>query len=68
MSAFDVRKEHLWRLVQQFMLEQDISGPECIYQSDRVILNAHDLLDKLCETVGYPEMDKDALASPDSSQ
>jgi hypothetical protein len=43
----------LWNIVEEFVDELDISCSETIYQTDRVIENAAQLIEKLCDLVGY---------------
>lgn len=43
-----------------FVKDQQIWGSECVYQSDRVIENAYQFIDGVCEIVGFetiPEED-----------
>ena len=47
--------EKLHQIVKAFIEEQRISCPEDVYQSDRVIENAYELIEKLCDVVGYYE-------------
>jgi len=42
-------------IVQNFVEKQDISSVETIYQTDRVIVNAYELIENLVEIVGYKE-------------
>jgi hypothetical protein len=49
----------LLSLVRRFMTEQRISCPETIYQTDRVIENAYEFVDKACGIVGYPSEEED---------
>lgn len=43
----------LKEIVKRFVDDQRICGPETIYQSDRVIENAHGFINDLLEEVGY---------------
>lgn len=47
------KQQQLWDLCQKFINDQKISHPECVYQSDRVIENAYELIDNICDIVGY---------------
>jgi hypothetical protein len=47
------RKQKLWELCERFIEEQDITSGECIYQSDRVIENAYEFIEDVCEIAGY---------------
>lgn len=51
------KKEQLWRLCQKFIIEQGISCPETISQTDSVIENAYDFIEDICDIVGYLEND-----------
>ena len=51
----DKRGKELYLIVKDFIEEQEITCPETIAQSDRVIENAYDLIEKLCDVVGYYE-------------
>lgn len=43
----------LLSIVEKFVKDQKISSEECVYQSDRVILNAYEFIQELCDVVGY---------------
>ena len=43
----------LYDLVKEFIKENKISCPECIYQCDWVIENSLPFIEKLCDEVGY---------------
>jgi GTP-dependent phosphoenolpyruvate carboxykinase len=47
----EVRK--LRTLCEQFVQDQRIYCPESIYQTDRVIQNAYEFIEKVCDIVGY---------------
>lgn len=53
---YNDKKQRLWDLCEDFINEQEISAPETIYQSDRVIQNAYDLIEKICDIVGYQDL------------
>jgi hypothetical protein len=57
MSDYLQRCDKLYQIVSDFIEEQDIWGPETIYQSDRVIENAYEFMRKLCDVVGYKELE-----------
>jgi hypothetical protein len=40
-------------LCTRFVTEQRITCSECVYQSDRVIENAYQLIDDICKIVGF---------------
>ena len=46
-------KDRLWLICRKFIIEQTISCPESICQSDRVILNAYDFIEEICDLIGY---------------
>ena len=48
-------EEKLTELCKAFIKEQEISCAESVYQSDNVILNAYELIEGICEIVGYHE-------------
>jgi hypothetical protein len=43
----------LENIVVEFIEKQEISCPECVSQSDRVIENAYDFIAELCNVAGY---------------
>lgn len=47
------RMEKLWEIADSFIREQNIHCPETIHQCDRVILNACEFIEQVCEVVGY---------------
>jgi hypothetical protein len=51
----DEQKEALWEAVTRFIDEQRIECGEAIYQTDRVIQNAYEFIEELCDIVGYYE-------------
>lgn len=53
MSIIDYNK--LVEIIIDFIEEHHISCPEVIYQSDRVIENAYELIEALADVVGYYE-------------
>lgn len=46
-------------IVENFIKQNKIYCPESIYQSDRVIQNAYEFIEQLCDTVGYYDDDND---------
>ena len=52
-------KDELLQVCLDFINENGISCPEAIYQSDRVILNAQEFIEKICDLVGYCEVEED---------
>jgi hypothetical protein len=55
----EVDIEALFETVTKFIDDHRISCPEAITQNDEVITNAYDLIESLCEIVGYYEYDED---------
>lgn len=55
------KESRLTKIVEQFIADQEISHPEDIYQSDRVIINAYEFIEELCNVVGYLKDDEDEL-------
>lgn len=47
------RNQKLLELCQKFIKDNQIGCAETIGQSDRVIVNAYDFLEEMCELVGY---------------
>lgn len=47
------RQDKVLQICQRFVVDQKITCPECIYQSDRVIENAYQFIQELCDVVGY---------------
>ena len=47
------KEEKLFSVCQKFMENQKVTCSECIYQSDRVIENAYDLIYDIADIVGY---------------
>ena len=43
----------LWNKCLEFVESQRISCAETIYQSDRVIENAYEFIEDVCDIVGY---------------
>lgn len=49
----------LFKIVQDFIDKQDITCAETIYQTDWVIENAYEFIERLCNVVGYKVLDDD---------
>lgn len=47
----------LLKIMQAFIEKQKISCAETVYQSDRVIENAYELIQDICDVVGYYKYD-----------
>lgn len=43
----------LYRVCIDFITKQKITCAETIYQSDRVIENAYEFIEEICDLVGY---------------
>lgn len=55
------KESQLTKIVEQFIADQRIYCPETIYQTDRVIINAYEFIEELCNVVGYLKDDEDEL-------
>jgi len=53
------RLSKLEKVVAAFIEKQEVSCPEVIYQSDRVIENAYEFIEALVDIVGYYEYPED---------
>jgi glutaminase len=49
--------DKLYKIVEQFIEDQNIWCDECVYQTDRVIENAYPFIAQLCDVVGYKQLD-----------
>jgi hypothetical protein len=49
------RNKELLALCKKFIDDNDIGCSEVIYQSDRVIENAYEFIEDICDIVGYKE-------------
>lgn len=49
------KEKELFKLCKKFIEEQDIHCAETVYQSDRVIENAYEFIEEICNIVGYVE-------------
>lgn len=43
-------------IVEEFIAKQNIHCAEVVWQSDRVVENSYELIQKLCEIVGYANL------------
>ena len=43
----------LWKVCRTFVDRQNIECGEAIYQTDRVIENAYEFIERICKVVGY---------------
>lgn len=53
------KAEKVLAIIYEFIEEQRIGCAETIYQSDRVIDNAYDFIEALCNVAGYMEIEDD---------
>jgi len=51
--------EELLKVCMDFIQKYEITCPEVIYQSDRVITNSQELIEKICNVIGYYELDEE---------
>lgn len=51
------KQSDLLKLCKKFIHDQKITCSECVHQSDRVIENAYELIENICDIVGYCEVD-----------
>ncbi len=51
------KQEELYKVVEDFIKGQEIYCAETVYQSDRVIENAYEFIEKCCDIVGYMELE-----------
>ncbi len=47
----------LWQVCAQFIQAQNISCVETVYQTDRVIENAYEFIEQVCDVVGYVDLE-----------
>lgn len=52
-------KDKLWLACQAFIKAQRIHCPETIYQTDRVVESACELVETVCGIVGYEDVEGD---------
>lgn len=48
-------KDKLYKICKDFIEKHDISCEDCIGQQDSIILDAYDLIQDICNCVGYTE-------------
>lgn len=51
--------DKVFKIVKAFVEKHGISCPEAIGQNDRVIEDAYNFIEDLCNVVGYIEYDED---------
>ena len=52
-------RDELLQVCMDFIRENGISCSEVIYQSDRIILNSQDFIKRICDVVGYYDVEED---------
>jgi hypothetical protein len=52
-------RDELLEECMNFIRDNEINCPETIYQSDEVILNAQQFIEKICNIVGYYDLQED---------
>jgi hypothetical protein len=57
--TIDEQKEALWEAVTRFVDVQQISCGEAIYQMDHVAEASLELIEELCDIVGYAELSEE---------
>jgi len=50
------QKDELLQICIDYIYENQISCSEVIYQSDRIILNVQEFIERICDVVGYCEV------------
>lgn len=57
----DLMEAHikLWQVCAQFIEAQNISCAESVYQTDRVIENAYEFIEQVCDIVGYVDLEEE---------
>ncbi len=53
------KEQELFERCKKFVAEQNIFCAETIYQSDRVIENAYEFIEDICNIVGYNDDSED---------
>lgn len=53
------KKTELWLLCQKFIEDQQIWCSETVYQTDRVIENAYEFIDSICQIVGFVPLEQE---------
>ena len=57
MTDYLQKCDKLYKIVEEFIEDQDIWSDECVYLSDRVVENAYPFIAELCNVVGYKHLD-----------
>jgi len=58
-EADDAKASAVLALAKDFIRKQRIGCVEDVYQTDRVIENAYEFVEAICEVVGYHEDEED---------
>lgn len=58
----EAAKNLLWRHCRSFIKGHEIRCAETVFQTDRVIVNACDFIEGICEIVGYHKDEDDAVS------
>lgn len=53
------KEQELFELCKAFIEQQNIHYAETIYQSDRIIENAYEFIEDICNIVGYVKDEDD---------
>jgi glutaminase len=53
------KAERVLQIAEKFIADQKIVCSEAVYQSDRVIENAYEFIEAICNVAGYFEYDED---------
>ena len=53
------KEQKLLKLCQEYIKEHEISCPEAICQRDCIIENAYNLIEQICDIVGYHKYSED---------
>ena len=52
-------KDKLWQVCKNYIINNGISCAKTIYQTDKVVLSSLELIEQICEIVGYLELKED---------
>ena len=52
-------RDELLEVCMKFIQDNQINCRENIYQSDRVVLNAQEFIERICDVVGYYDVEED---------
>ena len=59
LNTADKRDDALLAHCEKFIRDQRIHCPEAVHQTDRVIENAYEFIEGICNIVGYHRMEDD---------